>query len=106
MKAIKITSLLTLGILLILLVVQNTAPVQARLLWFEAELPVIVLLLVVAIGAFVSGVLVTMLRGRKKRSGKLGSRKGGFKSPGSDKGAAGSQPSDRMKHETPPPRGE
>ncbi|NNF04506.1 MAG: DUF1049 domain-containing protein [Rhodothermales bacterium] len=72
MKTIKITALLALGILLILLVVQNTAPVQARLLWLEAELPVIVLLLVVGIAAFVAGILFTMLRGKKKGSGKRG----------------------------------
>ena len=70
MRKLKIIALLTLGVLLILIVVQNTAPVQARLLWFEAELPVIVLLLVVAIAAFTAGVLVTMVRSRKKRSGK------------------------------------
>lgn len=68
MKNLKIIALLTLGVLLILIVVQNTAPVQARILWFEAELPVIVLLFVVAIGAFVAGILLSMVRSKKKTS--------------------------------------
>lgn len=68
MKNLKIIALLVLGISLIIIVVQNTAPVPARILWYEAELPMIVLLFVVAIGAFVAGILVSMLRSKKKAS--------------------------------------
>lgn len=66
MKNLKIIALLALGISLIIIVVQNTAPVPARILWYEAELPMIVLLFVVAIGAFVAGILSSMVRSKKK----------------------------------------
>ena len=61
MKKIKIVSLLTLGLALIIVVVQNTDPVRSHFLWMTAEIPAIVLLMMVAVGGFVSGLLVALL---------------------------------------------
>ncbi len=61
MRRIKPAILIVVGMILMLLVVQNTAPVQAHFLWMTAEVPVVVLLFVVAIGGFVSGLLVAWL---------------------------------------------
>ncbi len=50
---------------------QNTAPVQARFLWLTAQMPVVVLLLLItAAGGFVAGLLVTILvmSGAKSKS--------------------------------------
>jgi uncharacterized integral membrane protein len=60
MRRIKLVILLTLGLALALLVVQNTAPTQARFLWLTAEVPVILLLFLAAAGGFVSGLLVAV----------------------------------------------
>ena len=60
MKKIKLVALLTLILALVLLVVQNTAPVHARFLGFTAEMPVIVLLFLTTVGGFVSGLLIAL----------------------------------------------
>lgn len=60
MKRMKLVLLLALMLALLLLVVQNTAPVHARFLWFTAEMPVIVLLFLAAAGGFFSGLLVAL----------------------------------------------
>ncbi len=64
MKRIKPAVLVVVGMLLMLLVVQNTAPVQAHFLWMTAEVPVVVLLFLVAVGGFVAGLLVAWLSHR------------------------------------------
>ena len=61
MKRIKLVFLLTISLALALVVVQNTAPVNARFLWLTAEVPVIVLLFLTAAGGFVSGLLSALL---------------------------------------------
>lgn len=61
MKRIKLIFLLTISLALVLVVVQNTAPVNARFLWLTAEVPVIVLLFLTAAGGFVSGLLSALL---------------------------------------------
>lgn len=62
MKRIKLIFLLTISLALVLVVVQNTAPVNARFLWLTTEVPVIVLLLfLTAAGGFVSGLLAALL---------------------------------------------
>ena len=61
MKRIKFIFLLTISLALVLVVVQNTAPVNARFLWLTAEVPVIVLLFLTAAGGFVSGLLSALL---------------------------------------------
>ncbi len=60
MKTAKLVSILTVIIALILLVVQNTSPVLARFLWFSAEMPAIMLLLLTAVGGFALGILVVL----------------------------------------------
>jgi uncharacterized integral membrane protein len=61
MKRTKMILLWILSLILVLLVVQNTAPVLAHFLWLKAEVPVILLLLLTAAGGFVSGILVALL---------------------------------------------
>lgn len=61
MNGIKLALLLTLSLALVLVVIQNTAPVQARFLWFTAEVPAIVLLFLTAAAGFIAGLLVALL---------------------------------------------
>lgn len=69
MKRVRLTILVAIGLALMLLVVQNTAPVQARFLWMSAEIPAVVLLFLTAVGGFVAGLLATLLvkRGSKPK---------------------------------------
>ena len=60
MKRLKLVSILVISVILALVVIQNTTPVQGRFLWFTAEVPVIVLLFLTVAGGFVLGVLVAM----------------------------------------------
>ena len=69
MKGIKLAFLLTLSLALALVVIQNTAPVQARFLWFTAEVPAIVLLFLTAAAGFISGLLVALLIRGSAKSG-------------------------------------
>lgn len=64
MKRVKSAILVIIGLALMLLVVQNTAPVQTRFLWMVADIPAVVLLFLVATGGFIAGVLATWLLGR------------------------------------------
>lgn len=70
MRRLKLTVLLLIGLGVVLVVIQNTAPVQARFLWMSAEIPAIVLLFVTAVGGFVAGLLAAILvkRGQPSRS--------------------------------------
>ncbi|MDJ0706237.1 MAG: LapA family protein [Leptolyngbyaceae cyanobacterium MO_188.B28] len=61
MKKIKLALLLTLILALVLLVVQNTGPVQAHFLGMTAEIPVIVLLFFTTAGGIISGLFVALL---------------------------------------------
>ncbi len=61
MKRMKLVFLLATSLALFLVVVQNTAPVQARFLWLTAEVPAVVLLFLTAAGAFVLGLLVALI---------------------------------------------
>lgn len=71
MKQVKLTILVAIGLIVMLLVVQNTAPVQARFLWMTAEIPAVVLLFLTAAGGFVAGLLVALL---VKRGSKVASK--------------------------------
>jgi len=68
MKRTKIVILWILSLMLVLLVVQNTAYVRARFLWLTADVPVILLLSFTAAGGFVSGILVALLLRNKTRT--------------------------------------
>ncbi len=61
MKNVKLAFMVLVCILLVVLVIQNTAPVQAHFFWMTAELPVIVLLFAATLGGFILGVLITLL---------------------------------------------
>jgi uncharacterized integral membrane protein len=69
-EEMKLAVLLLISLGVVLMVIQNTAPVQARFLWLTAEIPVIVLLFVTAVGGFVAGLLAAFLikRGPQVRS--------------------------------------
>ncbi len=68
MKKVKLAFLLILSIALVLIVAQNTVPVQARFLWLKSEIPVIVLLFLTAAGGFVAGLLVALLLKKNTKS--------------------------------------
>lgn len=61
MKITKLIILLILATVLIVVVAQNTAPVQARFFWLTAEIPAIVLLFLTAVGGFILGLIVALL---------------------------------------------
>lgn len=61
MKTLKLVFILTISIALLLVIVQNTVPVQARFLWFTAEMPVILLLFLTTAGGFALGLIVALL---------------------------------------------
>lgn len=61
MQKVKLGVLLAVSLALLVLVLQNTAPVEARFLWMSAEIPAILLLLLSVMGGFVAGLLVAML---------------------------------------------
>jgi len=61
MKKVKLVLLLVISLALVLVVAQNTAPIQARFLWFTAEVPAVVLLFLTAAGGFVAGLFVALL---------------------------------------------
>jgi uncharacterized integral membrane protein len=65
MTAVKSFFVIALGLALLLLVVQNTDPVRARFLWYTAEMPAILLLVVTALAGFALGLVVAMF-GRKR----------------------------------------
>ena len=64
----KMAVLLLVSLGVVLVVIQNTDPVQARFLWFAAEIPAIVLLFVTAVGGFVAGLLAALLIKRGSQS--------------------------------------
>jgi uncharacterized integral membrane protein len=62
MKKLKIILIITFSIAIALLILQNTARVQAHFLWFTAEVPIIALLFFTAVGAFILGLVVALLK--------------------------------------------
>jgi uncharacterized integral membrane protein len=64
---IKLGLIAGLSLVLILVIIQNTAPVLARFLWFSGEVPVIVLLVLTGTGGFVLGLLVALLKLRDRK---------------------------------------
>jgi uncharacterized integral membrane protein len=72
MKKMKIILISIFVIAIALVILQNTARVQAHFLWFTAEVSVIVLLFFTALGGFLLGLLVMLL---KRGNGKSKTRK-------------------------------
>ena len=62
MKKMKIILIITFSIVIALIILQNTARVQAHFLWFTAEVPIIVLLFFTSVGAFILGLVVALLK--------------------------------------------
>lgn len=61
MKSLKLIFLLVLILCMAALVVQNTAPIEARFLWLTAEVPAIVLLFLTSAGGFIAGLLIALI---------------------------------------------
>ena len=59
-KTVKLLFILAISLALVLLVVQNRAPVQTHFLWLTAEVPAILLLFLTLAGGFVLGLLVAL----------------------------------------------
>jgi uncharacterized integral membrane protein len=62
MKKMKIILISIFCIAIVLVILQNTARVQAHFLWFTAEISIIVLLFFTAVGGFLVGLLVALLK--------------------------------------------
>lgn len=69
MKKLKLILIVIFSIAIALVILQNTARVQAHFLWFTAEMPVILLLFVTAVGGFVLGFFVALLKKGNAKSG-------------------------------------
>ncbi len=67
MRKAKLGLILALSLALVLLVVQNTSPVRGRFLWYSAEVPAILLLVLTAAGGFILGLLVALFYQRDKK---------------------------------------
>jgi len=65
-KKLKLALLLVLAVCLLLVVFQNTVPVQVRFLWFAREMPAVILLVLTAAAGFVAGLLTAVLLGRRQ----------------------------------------
>lgn len=69
MKKLKLAIVVVLSVILVLLVVQNTASVQANFLGFTAEMSLVVLLFLTGAIGFISGlVLGFLLKSRRTQS--------------------------------------
>ncbi len=66
MRKVKLVIVLLLSFALVMIVAQNTAPIEARFLWMVAEIPAILLLFLTAVGGFVVGILTSLLVGRTR----------------------------------------
>jgi uncharacterized integral membrane protein len=62
MKKLKLILIIIFTIAVALVILQNTARVQAHFLWFTAEVSVILLLFFTAGGGFVLGLFVALLK--------------------------------------------
>jgi uncharacterized integral membrane protein len=68
MKTLKSVLILAISLALVLVVVQNRAPVQAHFLWLTAEVPTILLLFLTVAGGFVLGLLIALFMKRGIKS--------------------------------------
>ncbi len=67
MRRMKLALILGLSLALVLVVVQNTSPIEGRFLWFSAEVPAILLLVLTTTGGFILGLLVAIFYQREKK---------------------------------------
>ena len=68
MARVKLALVLVLALVAVILILQNTAPVETRILFATVTMPRAVLLLVTTLIGFALGVIVTFLVGRRKSS--------------------------------------
>ena len=61
MKKLKLTLAVVLCLVLVLLIIQNTASVQAHFLWFSTEMSLVVLLFLTGVIGLVSGLIIGFL---------------------------------------------
>ncbi len=61
MKKLKISAVLILCLALIAFIIQNTGHVSARFLWMSADVPVVVIIIIAAVGGFSAGLLLSLL---------------------------------------------
>lgn len=67
MRTVKQVLLVTLGVVLAVVILQNTAPVRIQFLWLSGQMSTVLLLILTAAGGFSMGVIVTLLlKGRSK----------------------------------------
>jgi uncharacterized integral membrane protein len=62
----KLYSALVLALLAVLVILQNTTPVQANFLFWPLTTPLAILLLITLLIGFVLGMVITLLTGRRK----------------------------------------
>jgi uncharacterized integral membrane protein len=67
---VKSAIILAASLGVVLIIVQNRAPVRVRFLWFKAEVPALLLLFLNAMGGFVLGLFAALF---VKSGGKSGS---------------------------------
>ncbi|MBI5014417.1 MAG: LapA family protein [Deltaproteobacteria bacterium] len=65
MKQLKIVSVAVLALLTLIVVLQNTGPVETRILFFTLHAPVALLLFVTGVLGFVLGVAVSLILRRR-----------------------------------------
>lgn len=69
MRIVKQVALVVLGVVLAVIILQNTAPVRVQFLWMTGQMATVLLLFLTAVGGFAMGVIVTLLmRGRTHSS--------------------------------------
>ncbi|MFW5870616.1 MAG: LapA family protein [Candidatus Sumerlaeota bacterium] len=61
MKTVKMILLLVVALALVLIVLQNQAPMQVRFLWMTGEVPGVILLFLTASAGFVLGIFAALL---------------------------------------------
>ncbi len=75
MKTFKLVFIVVLTLSLIVVVVQNTAPVYASFLWLKVQMPIFLLLFFTLAGGFVLGIMVKIFvdktnNGKSNKGGK------------------------------------
>lgn len=68
MKSSRLILIFFLSIFLSIVIIQNTQPVQAKITFITVEMPLILLLIITAVGGFALGILVALYRNIKNKS--------------------------------------
>ncbi|WP_305041816.1 LapA family protein [Geoalkalibacter sp.] len=68
MKQVKVLAATILALLLVVVIVQNAAPVEVRVLFLAFTLPQAVLLFLVGASGFMLGILAALLLGKRGAS--------------------------------------